>query len=35
MLTTAIYEDLLTDTENLISYHNMDLQVHQQEQQTS
>ena len=21
MLTTAIYEDLLTDTENLISYH--------------
>ena len=24
MLTTAIYEDLLTDTENLISYHNMD-----------
>ncbi len=24
MLTTAIYEDLLTDTANLISYHNMD-----------
>tara|TARA_B100000900_G_scaffold390924_1_gene385040 strand:+ start:134 stop:589 length:456 start_codon:yes stop_codon:yes gene_type:complete len=24
MLTTAIYEDLLTDTENLISYHMMD-----------
>ncbi len=24
MLTTTIYEDLLTDKENLISYHNMD-----------
>ena len=24
MLTTAIYEELLTDTANLISYHNMD-----------